>query len=154
MVLGWLFDKLRGHCSGPRRDPKLAASQRSGVKRRSCCFRARLRGPPPNTGNSSQTFTPYRKLSIPTPYRIITIGCEFALSRCELAVKMEASISFGDLLPVALVTKPTGISAIYDLRYIRVFIPRDLYTPSYIRSIYKMRRRHVASMTLRTSMRR
>ena len=83
MVLGWLFDKLRGHCSGPRRDPKLAASQRSGVKRRSCCFRARLRGPPPNTGNSSQTFT---------PYRIITIGCEFALSRCELAVKMEASI--------------------------------------------------------------
>ena len=92
MVLGWLFDKLRGHCSGPRRDPKLAASQRSGVKRRSCCFRARLRGPPPNTGNSSQTFTPYRKLSIPTPYRIITIGCEFALSRCELAVKMEASI--------------------------------------------------------------
>ena len=42
--------------------PKLAASQRSGVKRRSCCSRARLRGPPPNTGTPnfhtlSQTFT-------------------------------------------------------------------------------------------------
>ena len=43
-------------------NPKLAASQRSGVKRRSCCSRARLRGPPPNTGTPnfhtlSQTFT-------------------------------------------------------------------------------------------------
>ena len=60
MVLGWGGLVVRQIAWTLK--PKLAASQRSGVKRRSCCSRARLRGPPPNTGTPnfhtlSQTFT-------------------------------------------------------------------------------------------------
>ena len=61
MVLGWLFDKLRGHCSGPRRDPKLAASQRSGVTSGGAAAFVLASADLPRT-REPQTFTPFRKL--------------------------------------------------------------------------------------------
>ena len=59
-------------------NPKLAASQRSGVKRRSCCSRARLRGPklthPANFHRKMVAWLRSRSGAAPTPMEMETVS--------------------------------------------------------------------------------